>query len=112
MFSSYGTALVLAAVRNGLLNFIGYKCVYHSVIRFSVNLKNEIEITKAEFRFSFFVFHFDKIQIKNPILAFHYSIDEQLTEVGKQIRYLFSMCSQNKMGSSEAAGGGGTFIVY
>ena len=79
----------------------------HSAIRFSVNLKNEMGITKAEFRFLFFVFHFDKIQIKNPILVFHFSIDEQLTEVGKRICYLFPMCSQNKMVSSKATGEGG-----
>ena len=58
------------------------------------------------------VFHFDKIRIKNPILVFHLSIDEQLTEVWKLIRYLFSICSQKKIVSSKAAGGGGTFVVY
>ena len=37
------------------------ECVYHSAIRFSMNLKNEIEITKAGI--SFFIFRFS-IQIK------------------------------------------------
>ena len=47
--------------------------------------------TRVPFLYSFFtellnpnfVFRFDKIRIKNPILVFHFSIDEQLTEVGK-----------------------------
>ena len=65
-----------------------------------------LKLTKLELLRPNFIFDFDKIRIKNLIVVFHFSIDEQLREVGKRIRYLFSMCSQNKMVSSKAAGGG------
>ena len=39
-------------------------------------------------------------------------IDEQLTEVGKRIRYFSSMCSQNKMVSSKAAGADGERSLF
>ena len=52
--------------------------VYHSAIRFSVNLKNEI----GRVLWSNFLFHFSFFirKIKNPILVFHFSIDERKLE--------------------------------
>ena len=40
-------------IGRGQIKNVCYECVCYSAIRFLVNLKNEIEITKAEFRFSF-----------------------------------------------------------
>ena len=60
----------LSAVQNGKFPTAQepIQYVYHSAIRFSVNLKNEIGITKAEFRFLFFILI--KFELRTRFLFF------------------------------------------